>query len=223
MHLRSRRNIALDRIPFAERRQQPGESFDDFLVAPRKLGAIADLCHECHDQRITTHIMLGIRDVELKTKLLAMHPYPPSQEAIDLCRSVESASVNTSELSSPATSVHTQTQINIASISTTCQVPILRRVYPPGSERMPSTQKQPQLLWHQRTLQQRIWKSSHQFDCYQSHPQSRQEKLGQCMSRMYPARIANQRHRSLCNLAMHSARKFTATAQPPRTREQTHQ
>ena len=58
--------------------------------------------------------MLGIRDVELKTKLLAMHPYPPSQEAIDLCRSVESVSINASELSSPATFVHTQTQINIA-------------------------------------------------------------------------------------------------------------
>ena len=113
-HLRSRRNIALDRVAFAERRQQPGESFDDFLVALRKLGANADLCHECLDQRITTQIMLGIRDVELKTKLLAMHPYPPSQEAIDLCRSVESASINASELSSPATSVHTQTQINIA-------------------------------------------------------------------------------------------------------------
>ena len=48
-HLRSRRNIALDRVPFAERRQQPGESFDDFLVALRKLGANADLCHECLD------------------------------------------------------------------------------------------------------------------------------------------------------------------------------
>ena len=112
-HLRSRRNIALDRVAFAERRQQPGESFDDFLVALRKLGANADLCHECLDQCITTQIMLGIRDVELKTKLLAMHPYPPSQEDIDLCRSVESASINASELSSPATSVHTQTQINI--------------------------------------------------------------------------------------------------------------
>ena len=88
-HLRSRPNIALDRVAFAERCQQPGESFDDFLVALRKLGANADLCYECLDQRITTQIMLVIRDVELKTKLLAMHPYPPSQEAIDLCRSVE--------------------------------------------------------------------------------------------------------------------------------------
>ena len=80
--MRSRRNIALDRVAFAERRQQPGEYFDDILVALRKFGANTDLCHECVDQRITTQIMLGIRDVELKTKLLAIHPYPPRQEAI---------------------------------------------------------------------------------------------------------------------------------------------
>ena len=36
VHLRSRRNIALDRVAFAERRQQLGESFDDFLVALRQ-------------------------------------------------------------------------------------------------------------------------------------------------------------------------------------------
>ena len=113
-HLRSRCNIALYRVVFAERRQQPGKSFHDFLVALRKLGANTDLCHECLDQRITTQITFGIRDVELKTKLLAMHPYPPSQEAIDLCKSVESASIKASELSSPAVSVYTQTQINIA-------------------------------------------------------------------------------------------------------------
>ena len=107
-HLRSRRNIALDRKTPTTRR------IFDVSVALRKLGAKTDPCHECLDQRITTQIMFGIQDVELKTKLLAMHPYPPSQEAIDLCKSVESASIKASQLSSPVTSVHTRTQINIA-------------------------------------------------------------------------------------------------------------
>ena len=65
-HLRQRRNIAIDRVAFVERRQQEGESFDSFYVSIKKLAEEADLCDECIEQRLVTRIMSGVRSKELK-------------------------------------------------------------------------------------------------------------------------------------------------------------
>ena len=90
-HLRQRRNIALDRVAFVERRQQEGESFDNFYVSIKKLAEEADLCGDCLEQRLVTRIMSGIRCKELKQKLLALNPFPALKEVIDTCRSYESS------------------------------------------------------------------------------------------------------------------------------------
>ena len=65
-HLRQKRNIALDRVSFVERRQHEGESFDSFYVAIKKLSEEADLCKHCIEQRVVTRIMSGVRCKELK-------------------------------------------------------------------------------------------------------------------------------------------------------------
>ena len=90
-HLRQRRNIAIDRVAFVERRQQEGESFDSFYVSIKKLAEEADLCNECIEQRLVTRIMSGVRSKELKQKLLAINPFPKLKDVIDICRSYESS------------------------------------------------------------------------------------------------------------------------------------
>jgi hypothetical protein len=98
-YVRGKRNVALDRVAFEERRQGPAESFDDFYISLRRLADAADLCGACIDSRMATRIMAGIRDSETKKKLLALSPFPTTQAAVNLCRSEESARANEKILS----------------------------------------------------------------------------------------------------------------------------
>lgn len=43
-YVRAKRNVALDRVAFEERRQGPAESFDAFYIGLRRLAEAADLC-----------------------------------------------------------------------------------------------------------------------------------------------------------------------------------
>jgi hypothetical protein len=101
-YVRAKRNIALDRVAFEERRQGPIESFDDFFIGLRRLADAADLCGTCADSRMATRIMAGIRDSETKKKLLALTPFPSLQQAVNVCRSEESARANERSLSHQA-------------------------------------------------------------------------------------------------------------------------
>ena len=65
-YIRAKRNIALDRVAFEERRQGPSETFDDFYIALRRLAEAADLCATCFDTRLVTRIIAGTRDAETK-------------------------------------------------------------------------------------------------------------------------------------------------------------
>ena len=98
-YIRAKRNIALDRVAFEERRQGPSETFDDFYIALRRLAEAADLCATCFDTRLVTRIIAGTRDAETKKKLLAMSPFPALQPTINICRSEESARANERSLS----------------------------------------------------------------------------------------------------------------------------
>ena len=91
VHLRKKRNVALDRVAFEQRKQEIGENFDDFYVCIKQLAEEADICETCKEQRITTKIMASINDQEMKQKLLAMTPFPYLQSVVDLCRSQETA------------------------------------------------------------------------------------------------------------------------------------
>ena len=68
-HLRMKRNVALDRVAFEQRKQEVGEAFDDFYVSIKQLAEEADLCDACRDQRLTTKIMASIVDQEMRQKL----------------------------------------------------------------------------------------------------------------------------------------------------------
>ena len=52
------------------------------------------MCGDCLEDRITTRVIVGIRDPETRRKLLALNPFPSLQTAIDLCRSEEAATEN---------------------------------------------------------------------------------------------------------------------------------
>ena len=90
-HIRSSRNIQLDKVAFEKRTQRPGESFDDYLVTIRKLARNAGLCKECLEDRLLTKIMSGLVDQEVREELLARVPAPKLEEAITFARSKEAA------------------------------------------------------------------------------------------------------------------------------------
>eukprot|EP00117_Sycon_ciliatum_P026792 scpid93452/ scgid4530/ len=89
--LRSQRNVALDRTAFAERRQEAGESFDDFVVALKAIAKNGDLCDHCLEQQMVTRIMCGVRCVDTHRKLLSVHPFPSLKSVMDICRSRKAA------------------------------------------------------------------------------------------------------------------------------------
>ncbi|KZR99331.1 Uncharacterized protein APZ42_004837, partial [Daphnia magna] len=105
-YVRAKRNIALDRVAFEECHQTNTESFEDFYIRLRRLADAADLCATCVDARVTTRIMAGIRDTETKRKLLALTPFPPAQQAINMCRSEEAARMNERSLSNQSAINH---------------------------------------------------------------------------------------------------------------------
>ena len=70
-YVRAKRNVTLDRVALEERKQEDGETFDQFYIALREIANNADLCQTCIDDRLTTRIMSGIRDPETRRKLLA--------------------------------------------------------------------------------------------------------------------------------------------------------
>lgn len=90
-HIRSNRNIQIDKVAFEKRTQKQGESFDDYIVAIRKMSKNADLCKHCLDDRLLTKIMAGLSDQETREELLARVPTPKLEEAITFARSKEAA------------------------------------------------------------------------------------------------------------------------------------
>ena len=90
-HIRSNRNIQIDKVAFEKRTQKQGESFDDYLVAIKKMSRNADLCKVCLDDRLLTKIMAGLMDQEAREELLARVPTPKLEEAISFARSKEAA------------------------------------------------------------------------------------------------------------------------------------
>ena len=108
-YIRSKRNIALDRVAFEYCRQSTSETFDDFYIRLRGLAEAADLCVTCSDTRLTTRIMAGIQDSETRRKLLALSPFPTLQNTINICQSEEAAKANEKSLSTPQVISHMQT------------------------------------------------------------------------------------------------------------------
>ena len=113
-YVRSKRNVTIDRVALEERRQDEGETFEEYYIALREIANNVDLCKVCVDDRLTTRIVSGIRDPEIRRKLLA-HTHPP-QITLNICRIEESARndelalVNSEHVSTKIDKIHKHSQ-----------------------------------------------------------------------------------------------------------------
>ena len=69
-----------------------------FYMRLKSLAGPAQLCPTCVDEQMATGIMTGVRDTAVRQKLFAITPFPKEQEAVNVCRSEETASSNASTL-----------------------------------------------------------------------------------------------------------------------------
>lgn len=96
-HLRSQRNILVDRREFYSRVQEEGETFDDFFCALKEVSTFCDLCSECYDTQIRDRIVCGARDEEAVKCMLEKKDLTLS-EAVDICRASEVARATRAEI-----------------------------------------------------------------------------------------------------------------------------
>ncbi|KAF0304806.1 hypothetical protein FJT64_023455 [Amphibalanus amphitrite] len=100
-HLRGQRSVVLDRREFFMRQQEPGETFDDYLVALKELAQFCDFCVHCRGEQFRDRLVNGISDQESLQAMLA-EPELTLEKAIKICRANESAKRNAAVLR-PAT------------------------------------------------------------------------------------------------------------------------
>ncbi|KAF0307791.1 hypothetical protein FJT64_020981 [Amphibalanus amphitrite] len=96
-HLRSQRNVILDRRDFFRRNQQPDESFDDYLIALKEISEFCDFCRHCTEDRLRDRIITGLHD-ETAVQTLLSEKDLTLQKTVDICRARENAFVNASAL-----------------------------------------------------------------------------------------------------------------------------
>ena len=83
-------NVTMERHTFNTRNQEEGELFDDFLTEIKILSKNCVFCAQCHDGLIRDRIVAGIRDSQLRQKLLADDKLD-LKKAEDSCRAKEKA------------------------------------------------------------------------------------------------------------------------------------
>ena len=83
-------NETFERYNFNNRKQEDGESFDDFHAALRMLAKTCNLCHTCASSMIRDIIILGIRQSETRQELLKIGMLS-MDVCVDVCRAAESA------------------------------------------------------------------------------------------------------------------------------------
>ena len=83
-------NETFERYKFNNRKQEDGESFDDFHAALRALAKTCNFCHTCASSMIRDRIILGIRQSETRQELLKIRRLS-LDVCVDVCRAAESA------------------------------------------------------------------------------------------------------------------------------------
>ena len=83
-------NETMERHTFNQRKQDDGEPFDDFLTDIKFLSKNCNFCATCHDGLLRDRIVAGIRDSQLRQKLLSETKLD-LKKAEDICRSKEKA------------------------------------------------------------------------------------------------------------------------------------
>ena len=90
-HIDGHRNESMERHALRRRIQQPGETFDDYLVALRELAKTYSFCsEECAQKNIRDQIIEGINDGDTVEHLLRQ-PNLTLDTAINTCRAQEAA------------------------------------------------------------------------------------------------------------------------------------
>ena len=99
-------NESVERRNFRRRRQQPGETFDDYLVALRELVKTCKFCSdECCKKNIRDQIIEGLRDGDTVETLLREKDLT-LEEAMTKCRGQEAAKKQRAEIAVEATPYH---------------------------------------------------------------------------------------------------------------------
>jgi hypothetical protein len=83
-------NATYERFLFNQRKQNDGESFDNFLSALRTLIKTCSFCDQCVDSLLMDRIVIGIRESEIQKALLKEHNLTLTQ-CISICKSMENA------------------------------------------------------------------------------------------------------------------------------------
>ena len=84
-YLRSKRSFYVDREELRECAQGPHEPFDRFYIRLKGLAEAAQIVPNGMDTQLVSGIIAGIRNKEMKKKLLSMHPEPSLSETLTLC------------------------------------------------------------------------------------------------------------------------------------------
>ena len=90
-HFRKKRNIILDKVDFMSRKQEEGESFDSYYNALQRIAKHAEIESETMDQKMVTKIIHGLRDSDLREKLLSIDPLPTTDDVVKRCIAAESS------------------------------------------------------------------------------------------------------------------------------------
>ncbi|KAF0309000.1 hypothetical protein FJT64_019840 [Amphibalanus amphitrite] len=84
-HLRSQRNVILDRRDFYRRNQATDEPFDDYLIALKEISEFCDFCKHCTEDRLRDRLITGLCD-EAAVQTLLSETNLTLQKTVDICR-----------------------------------------------------------------------------------------------------------------------------------------
>lgn len=104
-HLRSQRNIVLDRKEFYLRNQQPDEKFDDYYVSLQEIAGFCNFCNECITDQYRDRIVTGINSEETVKTLLSEKDLT-LEKAVSICRANENAQNDSENLQSTASGIN---------------------------------------------------------------------------------------------------------------------
>ena len=104
-HLRSQRNVVLDRKKFYSRNQQCDEKFDEYYIALQEIAAFCDFCPQCINQQYRDRIVTGIQQEETVKELLSEKALT-LEKAVAICRANENASNDTENLQATASGIN---------------------------------------------------------------------------------------------------------------------
>ena len=104
-HLRSQRNVVLDRKEFYMRNQQQDEKFDDYFIALQEIAGFCDFCKHCLNQQYRDRIVTGVQNEETVKDLLSTKDLT-LDKAVALCRANENANQDTEKLQATASGIN---------------------------------------------------------------------------------------------------------------------